>query len=89
MGKRLLLRVSDVMVIEKDIPLVTPEATVAEALYEITQKGLGMTTVCNPDRKLAGVFTDGDLEAGRRRRRRPAGDEGCASDDRVSENDSA
>ena len=61
LGKRLLLRVSDVMTIEKDIPLVTPGATVAEALYEITQKGLGMTTVCNPDGKLAGVFTDGDL----------------------------
>ena len=61
LGKRLLLRVSDVMVIENDIPAVTPDATVAEALYEITQKGLGMTTVCNPDGKLAGVFTDGDL----------------------------
>ena len=61
LGKRLLLRVSDVMVIDEGIPLVTPEATVAEALYEITRKGLGMTTVCNPDGKLAGVFTDGDL----------------------------
>ena len=61
LGKRLLLRVRDIMVVEKDIPLVTPEATVAEALYEITQKGLGMTTVCNQDGKLAGVFTDGDL----------------------------
>ena len=61
LGKRLLLRVRDVMVTEKDIPLVTPEATVAEALYEITQKGLGMTTVCKQDGILAGVFTDGDL----------------------------
>ena len=33
----------------------------ADALYEITQKGLGMTTVCKQDGKLAGVFTDGDL----------------------------
>ena len=46
LGKRLLLRVNDVMVKDKEIPKVRPTATLLlDALGEITQKGLGMTTV--------------------------------------------
>lgn len=61
LGKRLLLRVSDVMVKGDEIPKVRPIATLIDALNEITQKGLGMTTVVDKDDKLQGVFTDGDL----------------------------
>ena len=61
LGKRLLLRVADIMVDQDGVPSVTPSATVAEALYEMTQKGLGMTTVVSEQRELKGVFTDGDL----------------------------
>ena len=61
LGRRLLLRVSDVMVKGDEIPKVRPTATLIDALDEITQKGLGMTTVVDEDDKLKGVFTDGDL----------------------------
>ncbi len=61
LGKRLLLRVSDVMVKGDEIPRVLPTATLIDALDEITRKGLGMTAVTDEDGKLRGVFTDGDL----------------------------
>jgi len=61
LGKRLLLRVADVMVSGSDIPTVTPTATLADAIVEMTQKGLGMTTIASDDRQLLGIFTDGDL----------------------------
>ena len=61
LGKRLLLRVADVMVSGGDIPTVTPTATLADAIVEMTQKGLGMTTIASDDRQLLGIFTDGDL----------------------------
>ena len=60
LGKRLLLRVEDLMITGKEIPLVKPTATLAEALMEITAKGLGMTIV-GENGRLEGVFTDGDL----------------------------
>tara|TARA_B100000767_G_scaffold272965_2_gene301899 strand:- start:906 stop:1874 length:969 start_codon:yes stop_codon:yes gene_type:complete len=59
LGKRLLLKVGDVM--ETDFPNVKPDAHLAEGLMEITQKGLGMTTVTNDQHLLLGIFTDGDL----------------------------
>jgi arabinose-5-phosphate isomerase len=49
------------MQVGSDIPLVTEDASVADALLEISKKGLGMTGVVTPDGKLTGVFTDGDL----------------------------
>ena len=61
LGKRLLLRVIDVMVSGSDIPTVTPTAALADAIVEMTQKGLGMTTIATDDRQLLGIFTDGDL----------------------------
>ena len=61
LGKRLLLRVADVMVSGSDIPTVTPTAALADAIAEMTQKGLGMTTIASDDRQLLGIFTDGDL----------------------------
>jgi len=61
LGKKLLLRVSDVMVKSDEIPRVRPNATLIDALDEITRKGLGMTAVADENGKLRGVFTDGDL----------------------------
>jgi len=61
LGKRLLLRVSDVMAKGDEIPRVLPTATLIDALDEITRKGLGMTAVADKGGKLRGVFTDGDL----------------------------
>lgn len=59
LGKKLLLKVSDVM--QTDFPRVSPIATLANALLEITEKGLGMTTITGNDGLLVGIFTDGDL----------------------------
>ena len=61
LGKRLLLRVADVMVRDNEIPSVRPTGMLADALYEMTAKGLGMTTIASEDGALLGVFTDGDL----------------------------
>ena len=61
LGKRLLLRVEDLMNQGSDIPLVTPETLLRDALFEITSKKLGITGVVDPQQRLLGVFTDGDL----------------------------
>ena len=60
LGKRLLLSVDDLMATGEEIPQVAQDATLAEALMEITAKGLGMTVVTDRG-TLLGVFTDGDL----------------------------
>ena len=44
-----------------DVPRVAPEASVADAVLEMTGKGLGLTTVVHADGTIAGIFTDGDL----------------------------
>ena len=61
LGRRLLLHVSDLMHSGDNTPKVSVEASLREALLEMSAKGLGMTTVVNADNSLAGVFTDGDL----------------------------
>ena len=61
LGKRLLLKVADIMHAGKDIPTVYTGSSLSEALLEITNKGLGMTTVVNSNGGLMGIFTDGDL----------------------------
>lgn len=61
LGRRLLLKVKEIMHSGTAIPKVTPDTILSQALLEITRKGLGMTTVINPDGNLCGVFTDGDL----------------------------
>jgi len=61
LGKRLLLRVEEIMHKNKCMPLVNADAFLKTALVEITEKKLGMTAVINKNQKLAGVFTDGDL----------------------------
>jgi len=61
LGKRLLLRVSDVMHTGADIPTVGIDATLSQGLMEMSEKGLGMTAIVSADRKILGIFTDGDL----------------------------
>lgn len=61
LGKRLLLKVGDVMRSGSALPTVEPTTALLDALLEITDKGLGMTTVVDSDGALAGIFTDGDL----------------------------
>jgi len=60
LGKALTLLVSDVMHSGLDVPKVTSEALLSDALLEITEKGLGMTLV-EKNNKIVGIFTDGDL----------------------------
>lgn len=61
LGRRLLLRVHDIMHTDNEIPSVAENASMSEALVEMTNKGLGMTAVCNENKQIIGIFTDGDL----------------------------
>jgi len=61
LGKKLLLRVEDLMHVGDEIPRVKPETLLRDALFEITSKKLGVTGVVDPQGSLIGVFTDGDL----------------------------
>jgi arabinose-5-phosphate isomerase len=61
LGRRLLLKVKTIMHCGSQIPKVTLGTPIKDALMEMTQKGLGMTTVVTPEGNLAGIFTDGDL----------------------------
>ncbi len=61
LGRRLLLRVSDIMHTGDSIPRITDTALIRDALVEMTNKGLGMTAVCSDDGAIVGIFTDGDL----------------------------
>ncbi|MEW5967586.1 MAG: KpsF/GutQ family sugar-phosphate isomerase [Pseudomonadota bacterium] len=61
LGRRLLVHVRDVMHGGDALPRVGLDATLKAALFEMTQKGLGMTAVVDAAGKVAGLFTDGDL----------------------------
>ncbi|MDX1902443.1 MAG: KpsF/GutQ family sugar-phosphate isomerase [Gammaproteobacteria bacterium] len=61
LGRRLLLRVEEIMHKEEAIPRVSMDVPLKTALMEMTQKKLGMTTIINSDQQLVGVFTDGDV----------------------------
>ncbi|MCU7553141.1 KpsF/GutQ family sugar-phosphate isomerase [Alteromonas sp. ASW11-19] len=61
LGRKLLLKVRDIMLSGSDVPLVHQDTPVAEALLEISRKGLGMTGVTDDNGQLLGIFTDGDL----------------------------
>ena len=68
LGRKLLLRVADIMHGGQQVPRVTEGSLLRHALLEMTEKGFGMTTVVSDGDELLGVFTDGDL--------RRAGDQG-------------
>ena len=61
LGRRLLLHITDVMHGGDDVPRVGPDASVSEALVEMSRKRLGMTAVVDADGRLLGLYTDGDL----------------------------
>jgi arabinose-5-phosphate isomerase len=61
LGRRLLVHVHDVMHSGDALPRVDDRATLKAALFEMTQKGLGMTAVVDAAGKVVGLFTDGDL----------------------------
>ncbi|MDN5870445.1 MAG: KpsF/GutQ family sugar-phosphate isomerase [Nitrococcus sp.] len=61
LGRRLLLRIEDVMHVGERIPRVAPRTMLSHALVEMTNKGLGMTTVVDAENQVLGIFTDGDL----------------------------
>src|SRR5262245_22611001 len=61
LGRRLLLHVRDVMRTGDQLPVTTEQTNLRDGLLEMTRKGLGMTTVVDANRRLIGVFTDGDL----------------------------
>ncbi|MDC7805974.1 KpsF/GutQ family sugar-phosphate isomerase [Luteimonas sp BLCC-B24] len=61
LGRRLLLHIRDVMHGGDEIPAVTADATLADALMEMSRKRLGMTVVVDDAQRLIGLYTDGDL----------------------------
>ena len=61
LGRKLLTYVADVMRPAEQVPAISVQTPVAEALLAVTRGGLGMTAVRDADGKLAGIFTDGDL----------------------------
>ena len=61
LGRRLLLKISDLMHSGERVPKVSPQATLSEALLEMTRKGVGMTAIVDAQDHALGIFTDGDL----------------------------
>lgn len=61
LGRKLLLKLEDIMHSGDALPIVRPEALVRDALLEISQKGLGMTAIVGENGSMLGIFTDGDL----------------------------
>ncbi|HEX2930774.1 MAG TPA: CBS domain-containing protein, partial [Candidatus Binatia bacterium] len=64
LGRRLLLRVEELMHRGEDLPIVHQDTLMKEALFEITSKRLGIVGVINQKGNLVGVVTDGDLRRG-------------------------
>ena len=61
LGRKLLLKVQDLMHADQEVPMVQLNTPLSAALVEMTEKKLGMTTIVDDQGQLAGIFTDGDL----------------------------
>ncbi len=61
LGKRLIMRVEDVMRTGAAIPAVQAGVSLRDGLMEMTEKGLGMTAIVDADGRILGIYTDGDL----------------------------
>lgn len=61
LGKRLLLTVADLMHTGKQLPCISKDSTLNEALLEMSAKGFGMTAIVDNHQKVLGIYTDGDL----------------------------
>lgn len=64
LGRKLLLKVEDLMHTGEDTPVVLENTTVQEALFVITSKGLGATMVVDDQNRMLGLLTDGDIRRG-------------------------
>ena len=61
LGRRLLLRVTDIMHCDDEMPSVPATALIGSALLEMTEKKLGMTAIVDESNRVIGIYTDGDL----------------------------
>ncbi|MDQ3617355.1 MAG: KpsF/GutQ family sugar-phosphate isomerase [Pseudomonadota bacterium] len=61
LGRRLLLHITDIMHSGDEVPRIGAEASVSQALAEMSRKRLGMTAIVDGDNRLLGLYTDGDL----------------------------
>jgi arabinose-5-phosphate isomerase len=61
LGRRLLLHVEDVMRSGEQLPCVSPDTSLRDGLLEMSRKGLGMTAIVDAERRVLGIYTDGDL----------------------------
>jgi arabinose-5-phosphate isomerase len=61
LGRRLLLHIRDVMHTGDEMPRIRPDATITEAIVEMTRKRLGMSAIVDAENRVLGVYTDGDL----------------------------
>ena len=68
LGKKLLLKVEDLMHSGYSVPVVFEDDSMEKTLLEMTSKRFGMTAVCNRDEELMGIITDGDLRRGLERK---------------------
>ncbi len=64
LGKKLFVRVKDLMHSGDSLPLTSPDASLTDAVMEISSKRLGTTVIVDTDRKILGVITDGDVRRG-------------------------
>lgn len=63
-GKRLFIRVSDLMHRGDEVPIVSPNTTITQAVVEISSKRLGIAVITDDEWKILGIITDGDLRRG-------------------------
>lgn len=61
LGKKILIRVEDIMAKGEDIPVVETGCKISDAIMEMSKKGLGVVTIVDRQGQLAGLLTDGDL----------------------------
>lgn len=61
LGRRLLTHVHDIMRSGERLPMVNVDATLGEAILEISKKGVGMTAIVDANQHVVGIYTDGDL----------------------------
>ena len=70
LGRKLLLKVEDIMHTGDRVPVIPPETTLTEALLVMNAKGLGLTTVCDQQQRLLGILIHAGQIGGRRHLRR-------------------
>ena len=61
LGRKLLLQVQDIMVKDTKMPIVSPDTSLSDALFTMSNKGLGMVAIVDDHHQILGIFTDGDL----------------------------